>query len=111
MEHFPMKPVGQSFVISGTPAAGGATLVGGPTEGEMVFRFHNPSTARGWLGYGMSSTAAQTNAVVPSPGVPTSALPLTPAAVSSYTLGPGIFVCAVMEQGSATISGAIGWGI
>ena len=109
--YLPLKPGGSSFVLAATPTAGPATLIPAPTAGDITYLFDNSvNGSRCWVGYGMSSTAAQANAVIPVIGTPSQALPLGPGTVQSFTLAPNIFVSTIMEQGSGTVTCTVGMG-
>lgn len=110
--YLPLKPGGATFSIAGTPSAGPAALLF-PGGGEAVYVFDNSrNTVAAWVGYGPTSTVAQANAVIPSPGGQQSnVLPLAKGTVQSFTLNAGMFFSVIMEQGSGTVTGNTGYGI
>lgn len=108
----PLKPGGSSFVFLATPTASAATLVDGPSAGDVTYVFDNSlGNNRLWIGYGMSSTAAQTNARVPTPANPSPALPVAKNTIQAFTLAPQLFISTIMEMGSASCTLNIGMGM
>lgn len=108
----PLKPGGSSFVFLATPTASAATKVDGPSGGDVTYVFDNSKgTQRCWIGYGMTSTAAQTNARVPTPGGQSPALPVAQGTIQAFSLAPQLFISTIMELGSATVTCNIGMGI
>lgn len=108
----PLKPGGSSFLFLVTPAAGAATLVDGPDSGDVTYVFDNSlGNARIWIGYGMTSTTAQNNAVVPSVGAASKALPVAKNTIQAFTLRGGLFISTISELGSMSVTCNIGMGI
>ena len=108
----PLKPGGSSFVFLATPTAGNATLVDGPSGGDVTYVFDNSKgTQRCWIGYGMTSDAAIANARVPTPGAQSPALPVAQGTIQAFSLAPRLFIATIMELGSASVTLNIGMGI
>lgn len=108
----PLKPGGSSFVFLATPSPSQATLVDGPSAGDVTYVFDNSlGNSRLWVGYGMTSDAAKANARVPTPGGQSLALPIAKNTIQAFTLSPNLFVATVMELGSATVTLNIGMGM
>lgn len=111
----PIRPGAPSFIMALTPTASPATR--SPmlaSQGDVVYLFDAtglPSGSRAWIGYGMTSTAAQANASAPLIGTPSSALPLAAGTVQGFTLTGGIFLAGIMEQGSGVVACMIGFGV
>lgn len=108
----PLKPGGSAFALSGTPTASPAAVLF-PGAGEAVYVFDNSrNTVAAWIGYGMTSTAAQASAAIPAGGgAQSNVLPLGKGTVQAFTLNGGMFFSVIMEQGSGIVTGISGYGI
>lgn len=109
--YLPLRPGGSSFSIAGapTPSPGVVLLPGG--TGEAVYIFDNTrNLAAAWIGYGMTSGLARSNAVVPLISGTSPALGVGAGTVQAFTLNAGIFFSVVMELGSGTVTGLAGYG-
>lgn len=103
----PIRPEASSFVLGATVGgAGGSTLSTMPAgNGDVVYLFDATKIPAGlcaWVGYGMSSSIAQSNAVAAVIGTPSSAFPVAAGTVQAFCLTGGLFFNAVMEAGSST---------
>lgn len=73
-------------------------------QGDVTFQFYNAGSSDGYVGYGMTSTAAQANAVIPVGATMPNAVPVPQGAVLSYTLAGGLFMSVVTPTaGNTTI--------
>lgn len=108
----PLKPASATFAIAGAPTASAAAFIF-PGAGEAVYIFDNSrNTSAAWIGYGMTSGAAQNNAAIPANGsAQTNVLCLGKGTVQAFTLNAGMFFSVIMEQGSGTVSGIAGYGV
>lgn len=112
----PLRPAGFAAVIAGAPTASSALFLGPPNcpTGDLTVVIDNSlGTSRAWIGYGASSSAAQTNAatvvnagVTTTPGV----LMVAKGTVQSFSLQSGIYLSAIMELGSCSIGVMVGTG-
>lgn len=110
--YLPLKPGGSTFVIAGAPTPSPGTVLL-PSAGEAVYIFDNSRNSfAAWVGYGPTSTAAQTSAVIPANGGSQSnVLCIGKGTVQAFTLNGGMFFSAIMEQGSGTVTGIAGYGV
>ena len=115
----PLKPAGFSFLFQATPGAvstSPSVVVNAP-NGDVVYLFDAtkmPSGSRAWVGYGMTSSAAQANSAIPLLGGPPSAscFALAAGTVQGFTLnGTPMFLNATRELGSSTIGCTVGFGV
>ena len=113
----PLKPAGFSFRFQATPAGTSPSVVVNAPAGDVVYLFDGtamPSGTRAWIGFGMSSAAAQANAAVPLLSAPPAAsvFLLSAGTVQGFTLnGSPMFLNAIMESGSSTIGCTVGFGV
>ncbi len=106
----PFRPNGPGFSLAATPGGGAATKIG-PAGGDVDFLIVNPSGGQNtWIGFGMSSTAAVNNAVVPIIGQSTNAIPSPAGSIQTFTLVGGMYFSPKTELGSCTISITPGFG-
>lgn len=110
--YLPLKPGSATFSIAGTPSASPATMIF-PGFGEAAYIFDNTRNSfAAWIGYGMSSSAAQASAAVPALGAQQSnVLCIGKGTVQAFTLNAGMFFSTIMEQGSGTVTGIAGYGV
>ena len=107
----PIKPGSLSFAIAGAPSAGPGTVIFPGQTGEAAYLFDNTTnTSRAWIGYGMTSTAAQTNARQAALGGNSPAFPVAGGTVQTLTLNAGMFFSVAMEMGSGIVVGVAGVG-
>lgn len=109
--YLPLKPGGSAFSIAGGPTPSpGAQLL--PGSGEAVYLFDNSrNSVAAWIGYGMTSGMAQSNAIVAPLGGTSPAFPLAKTTVQAITLNAGLFFSVIMETGSGTVTGIAGYGV
>lgn len=110
----PLRPQGNTFTIPVTPGAAVGATPGGanPGAGEVDYLFWNPhASVDAFIGYGMTSTVANANAVVPLIGASTAVVMVPHGLMKTYTLGPGLFFAGVSITGSAAVLCTPGFGI
>lgn len=109
--YLPLKPGGSTFVIAGAPTPSAAAVLF-PSPGEAVYLFDNSrNTVAAWVGYGMTSSAAQASAVIPANGgAQSNVLCIGKGMAQAFTLNGGMFFSVIMEQGSGTVTGTAGYG-
>lgn len=103
-ENQSFRPRGDTFLTLGsTPATDQVTRAGGPASGEVAYMVYNSGAGDAYLGYGMTSGAALTNAVIPTQGTPRAVLSCPAGSVQTFTLSPMLFFCAVTPGGNAPL--------
>lgn len=123
--YLPLKPGGPSQALAagvGTPgvaSTGPSTLIS-TVGGDVTVVVDNSNNANAiWLGYGMSSSTAQANTVIPLLSGSTPSVRIAGKTVQALVLngprGPidglgGLWVNTVMEQGSGTVTTMVGYG-
>lgn len=108
----PFRPGGSTIVVGAQPgAAPSATFGAGPVGGgDVGYLVYNPGAIDAWLGYGLSSTAAQANAVIPIIGAPQQALPIPGGSLQVFTLAPRLFFSGITQLGSCSVYMTPGYG-
>lgn len=109
----PFRPQGTGMLLQVTPSAPSATRITAPGAGDVCYLVYNPAgtAADAWLGYGMDSATAVSNASVPvlaGPGTP--ALVCPAGSIQTFTLAPGLFFAARTQLGSCSLSITPGYG-
>lgn len=100
----PFRPGGRTAMLMGSSASPLTTLMMSTTQrGDVVYLVYNSGLNDAYLGYGMTSGAANGNAVVPTAGNATAALALPAGSVQSFTLTPQLFFAAQTPSGNAPI--------
>ena len=97
----PQAPTGVIGVQTGTAPA--ATLLGSGLSGDVAYLVYNPSTVDAWLGYGMTSGAAQAASVIPIISGPQSALVSPAGSLQVFTLTGGLFWSGIAQLGSCSV--------
>lgn len=107
------RPRAATFQITGsTPASNEVARAGGPAAGEVVYMVYNRGAVDAYLAYGMTSTAARDNAVIPNAANGQQpVLPCPAGSVQAFTLAPMLFFCAVVPSGNASLMITPGEGV
>lgn len=114
--YLPLKPLGNTQALAAIPGTPGSASTGPSTllsnnSGETTFVFDNSTNgSAAWVGYGMTSSAAKANAVIPLLGGSSPALRVAKNTVQPFVLNGGTFANVVMEAGSATVNVLVGYG-
>lgn len=107
----PFKPGGPGVLLAATPGGGIAVQPRGPLGGEVCYLVFNAVGGEDvWLGYGMTSGAAVTNAALPLLGGESPALPCPSGSLQVFTLAPQLYFSARTQMGSASLSVTPGYG-
>jgi hypothetical protein len=72
-------------------------------RGDVVYMIFNSGAVDAFLGFGMTSGAANGNAVVPVAGASTPVLTLPHGVMRAFTLTPNLFFAAQTPSGNAAI--------
>ena len=100
----PFRPSGSTSVIPAQPGtAPSATLMGSGLSGDVAYLVYNPGAIDCWMGYGPTSTVAQSNSVIPIIGTPSAALPVPGGSLQTFTLVGRQFFSGITQLGSCSV--------
>lgn len=106
------RPGGRTAMLMGSALSPLATvMMSTAPRGDIVYLVYNSGLNDSYLGYGMTSGAANANAVVPTAGNAINCLPLPAGSVQSFTLSPMLFFAAQTPSGNSQIMITPGMGM
>ena len=106
------RPGGRTAMLMGSSASPLVNvMMSTAPRGDIVYLIYNTGAVDAYIGYGMTSGAANANAVVPSAGNAINCLPVPAGIQRAFTLSPMLFFAAQTPSANSQIMITPGTGV